>query len=208
MDQQLFLHDVARKFLLAIPLVSISNTLNRKFMKRFVICITLLLLLVNKLCLKAAETQTNCNWITFCLSIPKTNLIAGDKVLASMVCSNSLEVGRYLYRANGDPCGPGFGDFRVVEMTSGKKNECKFPSSDRTPHSYRLDILEGHKSCAFQFDLADVYALTNAGVYIIQASGRFTTNELNKKPDRYFNVVTPPLVMSLSPKVETNTPTK
>jgi hypothetical protein len=112
--------------------------------------------------------------------------------------------GHYLYPSHGDPCGPGFGEFLITEISSGKKIECKYPSRDRMPHSYSLGILDGHKTRNFEFDLAESYALTNAGAYIIQASGRFATNNLDQKPDFHFDVVTPPLEILLSSKGETN----
>jgi hypothetical protein len=175
-------------------------------MKHFIAGIATLCFLANALYLRAAETKTNSNWISFGLFIPKTNLVVGDRILASMICSNSTEMGHYLYGAHGDPCGTGFGEFWITETTSGDKVQCRF--KDRMPYSYQLDLLEGHTERGFSFDLRDVYHLTNTGVYAIQASGRFTTNNLKEKPDHYFSVVTPPIIISLSPKVETNVPPK
>jgi hypothetical protein len=148
--------------------------------------------------LNAADTYTNCNWLSFGLSIPQTNVMFGNKIMANMVCSNTSEVVHWLRPVHGDPCGPGFGEYWITEMISGKKVECIYSPERRLPYSSSLDIIEGHTVKSYGNNLAYGYAITNAGVYIVQASGRFSSNEPPLLPVT-FTVVTPPILIWVSP---------
>jgi hypothetical protein len=150
----------------------------------------------------AETTFTNQDNLGFGLMIPKTNLIAGDKVIASMIVSNGLDVERSVGWGTGNPCSIGFGEFLIMEKSNGRKIDCAIPFEDRVGFvSESLGIMGGHQSRAFEFNLADGYALTNAGVYTVQAVGKFQYHET---PNNRFTLLAPPITVWLSPKAETN----
>ncbi|MEJ0091057.1 MAG: hypothetical protein WDM80_15105 [Limisphaerales bacterium] len=154
--------------------------------------------------INAAETCTNCNWLSFGLSIPQTNIIVGDEILVSMICSNISDVEHNLSGLHADACGTGFGEYQIIEMTSGKKFECQISLNNRIPHSYSLNVLKPHIEQSFTNNLAYAYAITNAGSYIVQAAGQFRLHE--PKNRQYSTLITPPILITISPKVITNTP--
>jgi hypothetical protein len=167
------------------------------------VCWTLILL--SSKVVYATETYTNHNWVYFGISAPQTNFSLGGKILVSMVISNASETEHWLRPIHGDQCGPGFGEFQITEMISGKYVECKFSAEQRSPYSSSLDVLEGHRVESFGNNLAYGYGLTNAGVYIVQGIGRFSSNEPPILSDT-FTVVTPPILIWVSPN--TNAPPK
>lgn len=177
----------------------------RSFPPISLLCWILLLLALEVV--HATEAHTNHDWVSFGVSISKTNFFAGDKVPASMVVSNVSETVHYLRPVHGDQCGPGFGEFQISEMTSGKTIECKFSAEQRLPYSAALDTLEGHRVESFEINLAYGYGLTNSGIYTVQAMGKFSTND-PPTASNFFSITTPPVIIYLSPKADTNAPSK
>lgn len=174
-------------------------------MKKHIVCIITFVLLVNLVALRAAETWTNFNWVALGLRMPKTNLLVGEPIPTSISCSNTFESGRYIYGKN-SICGPWFASYRVTELASSKLIECIYTPNPSA--SGRLDILYPHKNISFQLDLAPIYHLTNAGTYTVQAMGIFTTNEIGKTLSQQFILTTPPIIVKLLSKPETNKPSQ
>lgn len=147
-------------------------------------------------------TFTNQDGLGFGLVVSKTNLTVGDKVLASMIVSNGLDVERTVGWATGNPCSTKFGEFLIIEKDSGKRIDCTLPLRHRIDFvSESLGVFEGHESQEFGFNLVDGYGLTNAGIYTVQAMGKFQYHE---SPEKRFTLLTPPIVVYLAPKAETN----
>ena len=154
--------------------------------------------------LTAAETFTNWNGVAFGLVVPKTNLVAGEKVFASIVISNALDT-EYHVPWSRNLCSCGFGEFSIVEMSSGKTIDCNLSREGRMFHSFSLGTIKGHESQSFQFDLSEGYALTNRGIFIVQAKGWLPERDA---PKQRSIVLTPPLVLWLSPETESNVSSK
>ncbi len=154
----------------------------------------------------ADSCLTNYDNLAFGLVIQKTNLIAGERIPVSMTVSNMLGHERKIPWATGNPCGTGFGEYIITEKTSGKRLECQLTPDDRNRYvSQSLGIFAGHETQIFEHDLVGGYAVTNAGVYLVEATGRF---EFAKSPGKYFNLTTPPITVLLSPRVEANASAK
>jgi hypothetical protein len=169
-----------------------------------VIAICFSLLVVGLCCLNAAETFTNWNGFTLELIIPQTNLVAGGNIPASIVVSNALDTDCHIPWSK-NLCSCGFAEFSIFEMISGKNIDCNLSTEGRMFHSFSLGTLTGHQSQSFQFDLGEGYALTNAGVFIVQVKGWLPYRE---SPKQRSVVLTPPIFLQLSPKPETNAPPK
>jgi hypothetical protein len=172
------------------------------------ICITVSFFFAVLMSLKASETYTNWGWASLRLVVQKTNLFMGDKILVSAVASNVLENEHILWQYAGDPCLCGPGKILIVEMSSGKEIKCRFSLDERAGWADYYSIsLQGHKSKSFEVDLQKGYAITNTGFYSVQAVGWFPINEPPTN-HQHATVVTPPIVINLLPKSETNAPPK
>lgn len=138
----------------------------------------------------------------FRLVIPKTNFVAGEKIPASLIASNALDRERLLDWHSGDPCWAGIGEFLIVEERSGKRMDCVAPLDERAHvMSASLGPLLDHASQEFPAELLRGYTLTHAGAYSVQAAGKF---RLLESPTTYVTLTTPPVITSLSPRIETN----
>ena len=153
--------------------------------------------------IKASESWTNWTWVNLGLSIPQTNLVIGGKILASIVVSNTVNEEHVVFYDSVQPCNCGFGWFSIVEVSSGKKVKYFF-----TPTGFGSveKHLAGHKLESFDFDLTRCYAITNAGLYSVSVTGWFPISE-SLTNQQYATVVTPPIIISLSPKIELDKPT-
>lgn len=150
--------------------------------------------------------DTNWSWLNFSLSIPKTSFVVGEKIPASIVVSNITNEGHLLRWRADDPCGCGFGKFLIIGAFSTKTNQCKF-SPDSSFLGSRQILLESHTSKSFEFDLAAMYFFTNTEPYSVIVKGWFPINGETANR-QYFTVQTPAIVIQLSSKGETNTPSK
>lgn len=158
------------------------------------------------LCVNAVETSTNWTWVNFGLSIPQTNLFLGDKMWADIIISNTFHELHPIKWIADDPCGYGFGEFLITEISSQKKIKCKYSMSDRGAITLTGNTdLQSHSAKTFNFNLATAYSITNAGIYSVQAIGWFPLNEPATN-HQYVTVTTPPLFIKLSSRRETNAP--
>jgi hypothetical protein len=166
----------------------------------------LFLFLIGTLCVRAETTFTNWDGLFFGITVSETNVIAGGKVAASMIVSNTLDRERYVGWSHGNACSSGFGEFLIIEKNSGKRADCIVPLEDRGAIiSASLGKYEKHTARTFEFDLVEGYAVTNAGVYTVQAVGQFHSLEAS---DKHFTVTTPPITIVLSPSGQTNNAAK
>ena len=156
----------------------------------------------------AGETYTNWDGLYVGLVIPKTNVVFGDEIRASIVISNSVEKEHIVRWQTGDSCSCGFGTFEIVEVSSGKQIECKFSREERGHIIGSGSVhLQPHQSRVFSLDLMNGYAISNAGPYSVTASRWFPLNEPPTN-NQYMTVTTPPVFIFISPKPETNAPPK
>ena len=153
---------------------------------------------------KSAETFTNWNWVNLGLSIPQTNLYIGDKIIAGISISNAVDEEHVIFRESTNACSCGFAWFSIIEVPSGKK--LKYPFVPSGFGSFKP--FSGHKFESLDCNLVEVYTITNAGVYSIAAVGWFPTNEHPTNKSQFVTVTTPPIIISLLPKPETNAPPK
>jgi len=154
----------------------------------------------------AAEVQTNWNWLTFSMDIAKTNFCIGDKIAVSVTVSNVNSEQHMLPWYAGDPCNYGLGHF---EITCGTASiSCRLTRDLRAQLArYYLTSLKGHEFKTFEADLASGYYLTNSWDYTVHAVGWF--DELDNPTNHHdIAITTPPIILSLSPKLKTNSPTK
>jgi hypothetical protein len=159
----------------------------------FSLMLTALILIALSLPTRASETWANWTWVNLGLSIPKTNAVVGGKISASILLENSVDADQIFYFDSHNPCASGFGYFSITEVSSGKTVEYLFSPSGQG--SYKP--ITGHKELHFKFNLADGYALSNAGLYSISAVGWFP---MNKLPTNSVIIQTPPIIINLSPK--------
>ncbi len=68
-----------------------------------------------------------------------------------------------------------------------------------------MTSLAGHATNIVDCNLIDGYVITNAGFYHVQAVAWFPTSGLETSR-QYTTVTTPPILIKLSPKPETNAP--
>jgi hypothetical protein len=99
-------------------------------------------------------------------------------------------------------CDCGFGEFVIKDLTSGQIIKCAITDDSFDSSAFGLD---GHKTQAFAFDLKDVFGINNAGKYSIQASGWLPMDDSSARPV-FTNIVTPPIIFTLTAKLGTNTP--
>lgn len=145
-----------------------------------------------------ASCSTNQDGLALFLTVPKTDFFCGEKIPATIIVSNMTTIERRLDWATGNPCSTGFGEFWIVETNSNRTISCQLPLEDRANFvSQSLDSLEGHQLRTFQKNLVYGYALTNAGNYSIQFTGRFWPS---KSTDGGGILTTPPLMISVSSK--------
>lgn len=157
---------------------------------------------------RTGESSTNWNWAHFALNIPQQKLILNDEIHASIVVSNTSEAQHLVRWVADNPCGYGFGEFRILDISSGNIIECRHPPDEHGVVTLTgASHLQDHMSKTFDFNLAAAYTITNAGVYSVQAIGWFPASEPPTN-NQYVTVITPPILISLSPKVETNAPPK
>jgi hypothetical protein len=146
----------------------------------------------------ATGIATNWNGFAFWLDLPKTNFTAGERVLVSLVVSNTMDTARPMSWDKGNRCNSGLGEFVITDQTSGRRVACPLPPHER----YRsmgagMAELEGHDAKAFSGDLVAGYALTNVGVYSVQAVVGLAYLGVQ---DQGATLLTPPLVIRLSPR--------
>jgi hypothetical protein len=152
---------------------------------------------------ESAETFTNWNWVKLDLSIPQTNLYIGNKISANISVSNTVDEEHIVFRSE-NICSSGFAWVSINEMPSGKKVEhLLVPSGFGS-----FQPFAGHKLETFDCNLIDAYAIKNAGIYSVTAIGCFPTNEHPTNNSQFVTVTTPPIIISLLPRPETNTPPK
>jgi len=149
---------------------------------------------------QVASTSTNWEGLVIELTMPKTNFVAGEQILASIVVSNSLRSECVITSLDRDPCRAGFGEFLIIEQRSGKRVNCAVPMNQRIHGEERQHRLFWHESKEFAAELVGGYAITNSGVYTVQAMGRF---RLVGPPDKHCPAVTPPICISFSRGIET-----
>jgi hypothetical protein len=174
----------------------------RKIMKNVEATISLLIIAMTLVVGKANETFTNWNWLSFELNVPQTNYSLGEKLSTIVTVSNTTTANHIVRWIADDSCGRGFIKFSIIEMSSGGESECKFPFDGAITLTGQAD-LSGHTSKSFEFDLAATYSITNAGIYSIQTTGWFPISEPATN-HQYATVTTPPIIISVSPKIETN----
>ncbi len=151
----------------------------------------------------AIETDTNWSWLNLRLVIPETNLMVGDNISASIVVSNITKNEHILHCSADNPCSCGFGRFSIIESITGEKPECRFKSDGAILSNYLIS-LQSHEFRVFDFDLVAAYAITNAGIYSVSAVGWFPLSE-QPTNNQHATMTTPPILIRLSPKTETNT---
>jgi hypothetical protein len=161
--------------------------------------------LVFSLSIRASESWTNWNWASLGLAMPQTNVFVGGKIPASITVSNVTDEPHSIHLTTGDRCSCGFYFFSIIELSTGRSIECKIPREERTIGGSFSPGVASHKSMSFDFDIADGYTMTNAGFYNVQAIGWFRTSEppTNRQ---HATVTTPPILIKLLPKPETNAP--
>lgn len=172
---------------------------------KYLIVLSIIVPTVNRI-LFAVEVQTNWNWLTLSMNIAKTNFCLGDGIPVSVTVSNVGSEQHSFPWYSGDPCNYGLGHF---EITSGTSNiPCRLTRDVRAQlANYHLASLNGHSAQAFEADLASGYNMTNSWDYTVHAVGWF--DELDNPTNHHdIAITTPPIILSLSPKLETNSPTK
>ena len=152
----------------------------------------------------AAEVETNWNWLTLSMKIAKTNFCIGEKIAVSVTVSNIGSEQHFIPWYAGDPCDYGMGHF---EITSGNSSiPCRLTPALRAQLiHYYLTSLNGHGFKTFEADLTSGYDMTNAGPYNICAVDSFAQQGTNQQ---FNTVTTPPIIISMAPKFETNMPSK
>jgi hypothetical protein len=144
---------------------------------------------------QVASASTNWEGLVIELNMPKTNFVTGEQILASIVVSNSLRSECVITSLDRDPCKAGFGEFLIIEQRSGKRVHCAVPMNQRIHGEEKQHRLLWHESKEFAAELVGGYAITNSGVYTVQAMGKF---RLIGPPDKHCPAVTPPIYISFS----------
>ena len=153
---------------------------------------------------QATETSTNWTWAEYSLIMPHTNFIFGDKIAVRVVVSNTIDKEQIFYYIEPNSCECGPGKFKILEISSGKEIKCKRSLSERAGSvATEFDYLQGHQARAFEAELASGYAITNAGAYSVQAVGRFALN-IPPTNHQYATLSTPPIIINVATKAETN----
>lgn len=144
---------------------------------------------------QVSSASTNWEGVVFELNMPKTNFMAGEQILASIVVSNSLRSECVITSLDRDPCKAGFGEFLIIQQRSGKRVHCAVAMNQRIHGEEKQHRLLWHEAKEFAAELVGGYAITNAGVYTVQAVAKF---RLVGPPDKHCTAVTPPIHISLS----------
>lgn len=176
-----------------------NSTITSTNYSRCFSCVVMFILF-GTLLARADSCFTNFDGLEFGLKIAKTNYVVGETVMASMVVSNMLDQKRMIPWATGNPCSTGFGEYFVVDIKSGQQKKCVLDKAEQ--HSFvsqSLGIFDGHEGQVFDHDLALGYGITNTGIYLVQASGRF---QFAGDSNRNFTLTTPPLIIFVLPKTE------
>lgn len=158
--------------------------------------------------IQAGEAWTNWNWRAIGLFIPQTNITVGFPIEASIVVSNTFHESRSFPNLSGDPCGCGFGNFLITELSSGQEISCRTPKYQRGDFTGCFSITLAPKQIhSYNFDLNAVFAITNSGKYSIKVVAvlPFAEPQTNYS---YTTVMTPQIIINVLPKIQTNAPPK
>jgi len=158
---------------------------------------------------RSEMVETNWNGLSFQLVMPQTNWFIGDSISASLVMSNAAASKQIVRWNTGDVCGCGFGLFEIVNLSSGKQIKCHIPDNERTVMGAGMVGLIPNQSYGFDANLVAGYSLTNSGLYSVRGIHYFYVTEPPTPTNRQtIPVVTPPIIISLSPKTDANSPPK
>lgn len=153
----------------------------------------------------ASETVVFTNWngLSFRLEMQKTNFFVGETIEAGISLSNLTDNARMFASEVGDPCRAGIGEFLITRQKTGDRVKCAYSQSERGHIiSAKLAMLDPHELEEFGADLSRGYALTNVGVYSLQAVASFRV--LDATPTNC-TAITPPITIIISaPSHSTN----
>jgi hypothetical protein len=167
--------------------------------------LNLLIILVASLCLALVNPRyveadvnaiTNAEGWKLELSAPTNSYIAGDKVIVSLVVSNTTQKAGKIEVFNdwyNNLSLPTFGEMQVIDVKTGVALKFHAPLT-----SGGDDVgggINASNSMRFNFDLTKLYALTNSGTYSIGFEGHLKSI-LDSQKEVEFSV--PPLTLNVS----------
>jgi hypothetical protein len=159
----------------------------------------------------ASETSTNWTWADLKLTMTQTNFYVGEKIPVTLIVSNISEIEHPICENVSDPCLFGPGKLIVTDLSANHDMNCKYTLEQRaSAYSMRgsYDVAVRSKQAKrYGTDLNSGFALTNAGLYHVQFMAWLRDSEVESNlPFKYTNITTPPILIRLSPKNETNAP--
>ena len=170
---------------------------------------TLLLFFVGALLTVAtngAVVYTNLNGMSLGLELTRTNIVAGERLIATMIVSNASKVMTeitWTKGAEGD-FDTGIGRFMIIDET-GYTLPKTVPWRLRQAMGVRGTPFEPGASQRFDGDLVWGYSLTNPGNYIVKAIAALPlTNDTGARLT--FMAETPPVEITVMPRDATSPP--